>query len=96
MNVGERVERDGRRGTVIQVAGATAINVIWDDGEAAPVQVSTVTKVGRPVQVHMTTTESRCPGIWQVGCRCGWKSLGFATQDAARAAGDRHLAEANR
>lgn len=94
MNVGERVERDGRRGTVIQCAGATAINVIWDDGEAEPVQVAAVTKVGR--QVHMTLTDSHCPGIWQVGCRCGWKSLGFATQDAARAEGDRHLAEANR
>jgi hypothetical protein len=46
MQVGERVERDGRRGTVIQRAGATAINVIWDDGEAEPVQVSAVTKVG--------------------------------------------------
>lgn len=46
--------------------------------------------------VHMTATESRCPGIWQVFCRCGWRSIGHPTQEAARVAGDVHLEEANR
>lgn len=94
MNVGERVQQDnGERGTVIRAAGATTLLVAWDSGIKETVQAGEVSKVG---YVHMTATESRCPGIWQVFCRCGWRSLGHANQEAARTAGDQHLAEANR
>lgn len=44
MSVGERVERDGRRGTVIRIAGPTTLLIAWDDGEREAAQVATVTR----------------------------------------------------
>lgn len=48
------------------------------------------------VTIHMTATEARVPGEWRAFCRCPWTSETFPTQEAARAACDQHLKEANR
>lgn len=94
MNVGERVERDGRRGTVIRLADPTTLLVAWDDGAKESTQASAVARVG--AMIHMTATEAYLPGAWYAFCRCEWASETYPTREQARTAGDQHLAEANR
>lgn len=51
---------------------------------------------GEPdVAIHMTRTIPAAGGGFAVFCRCRWEQTGHATREAARAAGDEHLAVAN-
>jgi hypothetical protein len=45
--------------------------------------------------IHMTATVTLPSGGVDVGCRCPWREGPFPTREAARLAGDAHLAEAN-
>lgn len=45
--------------------------------------------------IHMAMTTVSADGVYGVICRCGWTSKDWADREAARSAGDKHLAEEN-